>query len=556
MPMDRRHRHLKRYREIASALARHGLGWLALQLNLGRFIPFHWGLLGHPRRPEPYTQAEHIRLALEDLGTTFIKLGQILSTRPDLLPPAYIAQLSLLQDSAPSIPYTRVKEIVETELGRPLESTFKSFKIEPRASASIGQVHAARLMNGLPVVVKVQRPGVAALVEEDLEILRNLGRTASRRTDFGAHYDIEGWIEEFAFVMLNELDYIREGRNADRIRANFAGDDRIHVPEIHWDYSTGKVLTMEEIVGIKINDIKALDQAGLDRHRIAESTAHILLTMAYGHGFFHADPHPGNLFVLPGEVIGLIDYGMVGRLDEQLRYAIVRVAVALIRKDTDRLVDELAMLGIARTVIRREPLKRDLDHLIQRFYDKLLREIVAAQAFNELVSVALRYRLQLPSELIVLFKVIAMSEGIGSQLDPDFKLMEFAEPYFKRFWAKNYSVSRQAKRITDAIQDSIELGLILPTHLRRLLGQVERGELVLLNRIEGAEKIQRAFYRAANRVAESILIASLVIGLGLIMLIYHPPGWERVAGWFFAILFATVFFLGIGLLWSIWRTGR
>lgn len=398
------------------------------------------------KRPEPYTQAEHLRLAMEDLGTTFIKLGQILSTRPDLLPPAYIAQFSLLQDSARSISYAQVREIVETELGRPLGNAFKSFDAEPRASASIGQVHAARLINGLPVVVKVQRPGVEALVEEDLEILRNLARTASKRTEFGAYYDLEGWVEEFAFVMLNELDYIPEGRNADRIRTNFAGDDRIHVPEIHWDYSTGKVLTMEEIVGIKINDFEAADQAGLGRHRIAENTAHILLTMTYGHGFFHADPHPGNLFVLPGEAIGLIDYGMVGRLHESLRYTIVRIAVALIRKDLDRLVDELAMLGIARAVIRREALKRDLDHFIQRFYDKPLKEIVAAQAFNELVSLALRYRLQLPSELIVLFKVIAMSEGLGLRLDPDFKLMEFAEPYFKRFWGKKLLAFEAGKK--------------------------------------------------------------------------------------------------------------
>ncbi|MCI0527960.1 MAG: AarF/UbiB family protein, partial [Nitrospira sp.] len=328
MIRPRQTRHLRRYREIVGILARHGLGWLVVQLGLGDLIPFHRGLLGHTRRQEPYTQPEHIRIALEDLGTTFTKLGQILSTRPDLVPPDYITQFSKLQDNAPPVPYSQVAEVIQRELGAPPEEIFKSFDVQPRASASIGQVHMACLPNDTLVVVKVQRPGVEAQVEEDLEVLADLANLAAQRTTLGEYLDIEGWMEEFAFTLHNELDYTQEGQNADRFRRNFAGEPTLHVPRIYWEYTTQRVLTMEEIQGIKISDLTALEAAGLDRHHIAENSARIMLTMVFEHGFFHADPHPGNFFVLPGGGIGLIDYGMVGRLDTSLREALARLFLA------------------------------------------------------------------------------------------------------------------------------------------------------------------------------------------------------------------------------------
>jgi len=372
MPIALKHTpHFKRYREIATILGRHGLGWLALQLNLGGLVPFHWGLLKHPRREEPYTQAEHIRMALEDLGTTFIKLGQLLSTRPDLVPPEYIAEFSKLQDSTPPFPYAQADEVIRQELGAPPENIFKSFDTQPRASASIGQVHNALLKDGTRVVVKVQRPGVESLVERDLEVLGDLARFALRHTALGAYYDIESWVDEFAFTLRNELDYTREGYNADRIRKNFTGDNTLHVPRIFWEQTSRRVLTMEEISGIKINDFESLDKAGLSRQRIAVNCAHIALTMTYDHGFFHADPHPGNFFVLENEVIGLIDYGMVGRLDENLQRSLLRMEIALVRKDADRLVDELMSLGIAGRTVKWNVLKRDIDHMIYRFFGGL-----------------------------------------------------------------------------------------------------------------------------------------------------------------------------------------
>ncbi len=264
----------------------------------------------------------------------------------------------------------------------------------------------------------------------------------------------------------------------------------------------------------------------------------------------------GNFFVLRNEVIGLIDYGMVGRLDEKLQRSLLRMDMALIRKDADRLVDELMTLGIARGRVTRDVLKRDVDHMIQRSYDLTLKEGVAGQAFNELVRIALHHRLQLPSDLIILFKVIAMSEGLGAQLDPEFKLMEFAEPYFKRFWVKSHSLRKQVHRIVEGTQELTDLGFELPAHARRMLSQLERGEMTFIARIEGLKETLKEMQKAANRVSMSILTAALVIGLGLLMLIYHLPGWERYGGLFFGLFFLAVVLFNLGLLWKIWRSGR
>ncbi|MCZ7574356.1 MAG: AarF/ABC1/UbiB kinase family protein [Ardenticatenaceae bacterium] len=546
-------RHLTRYRQIAGALARHGLGWVVLELGLGDLIPFHTGLLGHPRREEPYTRPEHFRMALENVGAVFIKLGQMLSTRPDLLPPEYVTEFARLQDAAPPVPYDEIATVVAAELGARPEAIFARFDPIPRAAASLGQVHAATLAEGTPVVVKVQRPGVEEAVEQDLAVLADFAHLATSRTRLGEYYDVEAWVEEFAYTLRNELDYTREGHNADRLRQNFAAEPALRVPRVSWDLTTRRVLTMEEIRGIKINDLAALEAAGLDRRRVAENSVRIILTEVFEHGFFHADPHPGNFFVLPGEVIGLIDFGMVGRLDESLREALLRLGLALIRRDGDRLVDELLFLGVASGRVPRQALKRDLDHLVARYADRPISEWAAGEALNTVMAIAFRHHLQLPVDLALLSRVIAMSEGLGAQLDPDFQLMTFAAPYFRRFWLRQRSPDRVARRLAQGVLDLVDLGPELPQALRRLAAQLERGEITVTSRHEGLGEALATLNRAANRLAMSILTAALIIGLALLMLVYHPPGWETWGGWFFGLAFLLAVALGLWLLWSIWH---
>lgn len=549
-----RHPHLNRYREIATILARHGLGWLLPELGLDRLVPFHRGWLGHPQREEPYTRPEHFRMAFEDLGVVFIKLGQVLSTRPDMLPPAYVQEFTKLQDAAPPVSYAAVAAVVESELGAPPAAIFAEFDPTPRAAASIGQVHPARLRDGTPVVVKVQRPGVEQAVERDLTVLAELARLAKARGLLGEAYDVEGWVSEFALTLRNELDYTREGHNADRFRRLFADEPALYVPRIYWDLSTQRVLTMEELRGIKIGELAQLAKAGLDRRRIAVNSVRIILTEVFEYGFFHADPHPGNFFVLPGEVIGLIDFGMVGRLDENLREALVRLVLALVRRDSARLVNELLDLGIASGRVPRAALKRDLDQLIDRYYDRPISKWAAGETFNEVMAIAFRHRLQLPTDLVLLVKVIAMSEGLGAQLDPNFKLMEFAEPYLRRIWLRSRMPDRLAHKMVEGLAELAGWSVDLPQQLRTITRQLEQGEITVTTRHEGVDEALAQLNRAANRLAMSILVAALIIGLGILMVIYHPPVWAAWGGWFFGLSFLLAVVLGAGLLWSIWQS--
>jgi len=305
--------HLGRKVYIAKVLTKHGFGLLLFKLGLGHLVPFHWGILGHKRRKERYMPEEHLRLAFEELGVTFIKLGQILSVRPDLLPDSYIQELSKLQDKVPPVDSESIRKVIEEEFGRPCEAIFDYFEDEPLASASIGQVHRARLKTGEKVVLKVQKPYVESQVEEDLAILEELAQTAMK-TELGQIWDIQAIFEEFSYTIKNELDYTREGRNCDTFRKNFSKDTDVYIPKVYWEYTTKRVLCLEEIEGIKISDREALEKGGFSLKDIARKGAGIYLKMIFRDGFFHADPHPGNFLVMKDGRIGLLDYGMVVRM--------------------------------------------------------------------------------------------------------------------------------------------------------------------------------------------------------------------------------------------------
>ena len=310
----------ERYRQIAEVLTRHGLGFIVGVAGLSRWIPFHHGVLGHERRDEPYTTPEHLRIALEELGPTFIKLGQLLSTRTDIIPAEYLRELAKLQDAAPAVPLATIRALIEQELGAPPDDVFASFDSTPLACASIGQAHLATMHDGGQVVVKVRRPDINAIIETDLGILQSLANRASRRWAAAANYNLPGLVSEFAVSLRRELDYQTEGRNAERFASNFAESPDVHVPRVYWATTTSRVLTLERIVGIKVDDLDGLVRARVDRRALATKAAGVAVSMVFEHGFFHADPHPGNLFIEPDGRIGLIDFGMVGELDDGLRH--------------------------------------------------------------------------------------------------------------------------------------------------------------------------------------------------------------------------------------------
>ncbi|MBF6596303.1 MAG: AarF/ABC1/UbiB kinase family protein [Thermaceae bacterium] len=556
MTSSRKTRHAKRYRQIANTLTRHGLGYLVGVSWLERLVPFEKGWLGHARRTEPYTRPEHIRLALEELGTTFMKLGQILSTRSDLLRPEYLAELVKLQDAAPALPFDAIEGVLVAELGRPLEELFATFDPEALAAGSIGQAHAATLPGGTEVVVKVRKPGVVEQVEDDLEILQNLAATASRRWELADQYDLVGLAQEFAETLRAELDYVREGKSAERLAANFQEDERVHVPRIFWEATTDRVLTMERVRGTKINDLAALDAAGIDRKVLAQKAASVVLKMVFEDGFFHADPHPGNFFIEREGRIGLIDFGMVGTLDARTQERLVTLLLAITSKDGERLVDAFLELGLAHGRVDHTSLRQDLDHLLSRYYNVPLGEISIGPLLEEVLSIVRRHHLQLPSNLALLIKTLIMHEGLGAQLDPTFNLTAALIPYAQRLMLQQYSPFSLARRLGTAGVEMAQLGTELPRQLRRIVAQLERGDLEVGMRPQGFDPVLHRLERLANRIVLGIIAAAFINGLAILMSVYHPGGWEQWAGPMFALGFLAAAALGVYLAWSILRSGR
>ena len=549
-------RHLYRYRQIIQVLIRHGFGGLVDQLGLLSTLSLPRRLLHREAEGPPLSLPEHTRLAIEELGPTFIKLGQILSTRPDLIPPAYIRELSKLQDAVPPAPWETIKSRIETELGGPIEDIFASFEVEPVAAASLAQVHGAILPSGEEVIVKVQRPGIEDVIAVDLEILFDLARLIQERTPLGRLYDLPEIAEEFAYTLRAEMDYRREGRNADRFRANFADEPYLYIPKVYWNYTTERVLVLERIHGIKIDDIEALDAAGVDRHQVALNAARIIIKEVLEDGFFHADPHPGNFFVMEGAVIGAMDFGMVGYLNQHMREELVRLYIVTLSLDSERIVDQLIRMGALEHRVDRRGLRRDLDLLLLKYYGLPLKEIRAQEMMEEVIPLAFRHHLRLPSELWLLGKTLAMMEGVGLKLDPDFNIFEVSRPYVRRLIWQIASPWVWGKRLAQGASDWSELLASLPRQIPRLLEQVEQGELQLTMSLRESKGVLRKLDRIANRLAVSILAASLIIGLALMISAFRLGEQKGVGFWLVIAGFIAASILGLWLLFSIWRSGR
>jgi ubiquinone biosynthesis protein len=504
-----------RYREVVETLTRHGLGFL-----LGTPSPL-------PRLPMDVREAaahalhlhsrpEHVRLALEELGTTFIKLGQIVSTRADLLPAGYVAELARLQDAAPPVPAAAVRAVLQDELGRPVDEVFAAFDDVPMASASIGQAHGARL-GGAEVVVKVRRPGVVEAIALDLEILHNLAVLVSRAWDAARSYDVVGLVEEFSTTLRAELDYLREADNVERFASAFAGDPRVHIPAVHREATTSRVLTLERIRGIKIGDLVELDRAGVDRRDLAADATGLLCTMVFEDGFFHADPHPGNFFVEPGGRIGLIDFGMVGRIDEHLRENLVRLTLAVTRQDADRVASAVLTLCGGGHGTDRESLTAALSTFMGRYAHRTLGEIPVAPLVADVLALLRTHHLHLPRELSLLVKTLVMADGLGKQLDPDFDLIAFLGPYMKVFVLRGLSPSAVIRRITALLQDAVELGVDAPEIVRRMVAVLERGGFDVHLRAAEIEPLVARAEKVGNRIVAGAITAAFINGVGRIV---------------------------------------
>ncbi len=532
-------------------LARHGFGYVVIELGLHRHVPFHrkpW--VGEERRGGP----EHLRAALQELGATFIKLGQLLSTRGDLLPPDYIEELSKLQDALPPLPAAEIAAVVAAELGSDPADAFAWFDPEPLAAASTSQVHAAKLTTGEEVAVKVQRPGAAALFAVDLDIIHELARIAAGRTRLGREYDVVGIAEEMALTLRPSLNYRTEGRNAERFRASLAQEPAVYIPQVYWEYTTSRVLTLERLNGVKITDLKALELQGIDRHLLAERSARVLLKMVFEVGLFHADPHPGNFFVLPDGRLGVMDFGLVGHVGESTREELSRLLVAVVNKDPARIVDSLIELGALRRPHQRSALVRDLERLLYEYYDLPLGEIRVGQLLSDTMRIARRRGLLLPTNLALLATVLAANEGMGRSLDPDFRLLETAKPYAKHLLAEVYSPRELLQRFSEGMVDAIDVAPRLPGRLRGLLRAIERGSVEFAVRSDQIDRLAHQVSASANRLALSAIVAAFIISLAILLSVYRPPGWSQLAAILLGFGFLAALGLGLWLFISILRS--
>jgi ubiquinone biosynthesis protein len=486
-----------RERHIAEVLVKQGLTQLAAALGLS-------GMASHPHSAgqADAVAPRNLRLALEELGPTFVKLGQMLSTRGDLLSPSYRAELAKLQDAASVISAAAVQRIIEEELG---PEAFAWFELHPLASASIGQAHAARLHDGTEVVVKVRRPGAREQIEQDLAILERRAGQASRHLHVLAHVDWVGLAEEFARVLRAELDYGLEGHNAERFAANFAGDNQVRIPRVYWETTTADVITLERMHGIKLTDADALDQAGVDRRAMAQLATRVTAKTVFDDGFFHGDPHPGNFFVDPEGAIAMIDFGIVGTLDDQLREELTDLLVGLVRENPERVAAAVIALGVSSDHVDHRALRQDLSTLLQRYSGRGVGEIPLGPAIADFLEIARRHRLQLPPDLALLAKALIMEEGLAATLDPDFQIGQALGPFAQRHLLAALSPTTLLRRLE-------RLGLAaaeVPDQLHRLLDALSDGVDIHI-RTTDLEPLVARLERLGNRIAVSVLAAAAI----------------------------------------------
>jgi ubiquinone biosynthesis protein len=545
-----RYRHLGRYRQITQTLARYGFGYLVAQLGFRRFLPFHRKALSTGEIGGPI----HLRLALQDLGATFIKLGQLLSTRADLLPPEYIEELSKLQDALPPVGYEVIAQTIEEELGVSPETLFADFDREPIAAASTSQVHLARLTTGEAVAVKVQRPGVASLFETDLDILRDVARLASSRNVLGQQYDFVGIADEMAVTLRPSLNYRKEARNIDRFRAVFAEEDTLYIPMVYHQYSTARVITMERVSGVKINDLQALQGLGIDHHSLAVRSVQLLFKMVFENGLFHADPHPGNFFVMPDGRLGVIDFGLVGHIGTATRDELGQLLVAVVSKDASRVVESLTELGMLNNLRERAALERDIERLLEEYYELPLGDIRFGQLLSDTMRVARRRGLQLPTSLALLVTVIAANEGMGRTLDPHFRLLEAAKPYAEHLVRQTYSPQAVMARLRDATIQLVDVTPRVPRQVHNVLRLFERGNVKVAVASEQIDELAHQVTAAANRVSLSMIAASFVIALAILLAAFQPAPFGQLAGVILVLGFLVASALGLWLFISILRS--
>ncbi len=551
------HRHTRRYLEMLRVLSRYGFYDLISQSGFDLL-----GTLGKRislKRPEDsvlkLSRWERVRMALEELGPSFIKFGQILSTRGDLIPPDLVEELKKLQDEVRPFPEEEAMELIENELGRPIEEIFSEFSSTPIASASIAQVYKATTTEGEQLALKLQRPGIRRIIDTDLEIMSQLAAALEKHVSDLSNANLVNIVREFDISIHKELSFSTEASNIERFGNNMRKDPTIYVPVCYRKLSTGKLLAMEYIEGVKITDVEGLREMEFDPKLIAQRGIDLELKQIFEYGFFHADPHPGNILVLPGNVICFLDFGMMGTLSRSTSDLVISMAIGAINRDYDKITRTILKICETRGEVNMRRLELQVTELVDLYFYQSLENIDMTELFASLVNFFPQNNLVIPGDLFAFARALVLLQGDGEILDPEFNTAEQVAPYFKKLVKKRFKPEQYVKDLAISSEEMLRLAKEMPYEIRELMEKARDGKLTVNMEHKGLNTISRKHEGMGNRITMAIILASITLGSSILVLAEVPPLWHEipVIG-LVGFLAATV--MGFWLLLSMFRSGR
>lgn len=532
--------------------SKYGFGHTVERLGLSRFAP---------KAQQAAVEAEsaglaaavRVRMALEELGPTYVKLGQALASRADLFPEEFISELRKLQDEVPPISFDQARDVLEAELGAKIDELFETFDEEPAASASIGQVHDGVLKSGERVAVKVQRPDVERIIEVDLNILRTVAQLAERRFAWAERNDFVGLVEEFAQNLRGELVYTTEGHNADRLRENLRDEDGVYVPRTLWALTTDRVLTSERLDGVKPTDEQAMSEMGVDRPALAAALGRSVLRQVLVDGFFHADPHTGNVLIVGPTRAAFVDFGSMGWLGRELREELLRLLVGIFEENAAVICEQLTTIGAVGRDTDLQALERELDVLVVKYRQLETGELRFGRVINRLMSLLFHYQIRMPSEFALLMKALVLTEGLCLTIDPDFDFRNVAEPFARQSLAMR-SPREIAEDVLRAARELQRYARLLPKQLTQLLSKVESGHLKVRFEYDKIEEPLGRFDVIANRIAYAMIVSAIVIASALLAQTQIEVFGVNVPLGIMGFIMAAL--MGLWLVWAIIQSGR
>jgi ubiquinone biosynthesis protein len=550
-------KNLGRLSEIAQVAVRHGFGYVFERHKLTDLIPRRHGVDVAPSlNGTGSARGQHLREMLDELGPTFVKFGQLLSTRPDVVPPDIIIELRALQDDVRPFPFADVRRVIEEELGQPIERLYLDFDEKPLAAASIGQVHRATLPNGRRVAVKVQRPDAPRQIEADLALLFQAARLTKERVRALDFIDAEGIVEEFSRTIRQELDYRLEARNAETFHRNFAGHPHIRIPRVYWSYTRARVLTLELIEGVQLADLE-LDAWTLEERRhLAYLIAEGWMTMIFRQGFFHGDPHPANILVLGRDQVGLVDFGLTGKLTDDDMSKLTRLFIDAAGENIEAIPKRLADLGVRYPKELEEQFHAELRELYYRYYGASLKEIDPLQVIREAFALIYRMNLHLPTRFVMLDKAIATLGSVGIELYPDFNVFEVAKPYARSLMLERFTPRRVISRSRKEGLRLATMAAEVPYQVHDILEELRDGEIEVGFVHKGLDEFMLGMNVAFNRLTVALVVTGGLIGSSLIGIFAHQ-GPQLVGVNILSLIgFILSGALGVWLLWGVLRSGR